>query len=123
MTALAACRARCVAASGGADSSLRLWRLADGALSAAAEGAHGGGGVTSLAFASSAARRAPLLASAGADGGVALWAAEAGEIGAEAAPLPLLTRLTPSAPDDTPLRRVTALAAHAGAGRVQVVRA
>jgi hypothetical protein len=123
VTALAACRLRCLAASGGADGSLRLWRLADGALAASASGAHGSGAaVTALAFAAGAARRAPLLASAGAGGDVALWAAEAGPAGALDAPLPLITRLTatPDAPDT--LCRVTALAAHAGAGRVQVVR-
>lgn len=124
MTALAACRLRCLAASGGADGSLRLWRLADGALAASASGAHSSSAtaITALAFATGAARRAPLLASASAGGDVALWAAEAGPPGAPDAPLPLITRLTATPDDAATLCRVTALAAHAGAGRVQLVR-
>lgn len=123
MTSLAACRLRCLAASGGADGSLRLWRLADGALAASASGAHGSGAaVCALAFATGAARRAPLLASAGTAGDVALWAAEAGPPGAPDEPLPLVARLAASPNAAAVLCRVTALAAHAGAGRVQVVR-
>ncbi len=123
MTALAACRLRCLAASGGADGSLRLWRLADGALAASSSCAHSSAtAITALAFATGAARRAPLLASASAGGDVALWAAEAGPPGAPDAPLPLITRLTSTLDGAATLSRVTALAAHAGAGRVQLVR-
>jgi hypothetical protein len=149
-TTLAAAPRGALAASGAADGSLRVWRLADGALAAGCDAADvaaatqsAAAAVTALAFADGVpaadGAHAPeadapqALLSGAADGSVRLWAAHGGDGGAGAdaeddsssgaAPrqLLLVALLQPCGARGCGAA-ITALAAHAGARRMLVVR-